>query len=350
MILPSAIPLVVRILFPGCRRRDFMKHPLAYGVVMATVWLSTAPAHAEGTPACTDILNQATATYTIGEKQFTENSNVTTTVVAELLDVTVIWQDAADITVSPGDTDQVLTFLVTNTGNATDTYSLAGLSSLAGDDFDPVLVDLYLDANGNSIFDPGVDERYVLGVNDQTLDADEAIIVFVLNDIPIGLLDGDEGDSQLTATSNTGTGAPGTVVPGAADCGADAVVGASGGTDGDIGTYVVSNVVVTVIKSASVADPFGGAEPVPGALITYTITVAVSGSGTAEGVVITDSIPVHTTYSAGTLTLNAASLTDAADADAGDVGATTPGTVTVTLGDVAAGSPDQIITFTVVIN
>jgi uncharacterized repeat protein (TIGR01451 family) len=140
------------------------------------------------------------------------------------------------------------------------------------------------------------------------------------------------------------------VIPGAADCGADAVVGTSGGTDSDIGTYIVSNVVVSVVKTASVSDPFGGTEPIPGATITYTIAVTVAGSGIAEGVVITDPIPVHTTYSPGTLTLNAASLTDDADGDAGDVGGTTPGTVTVNLGDVAAGSPVEIITFSVVID
>jgi len=327
-----------------------MKPLLVVGAVLTAVLLSSTPAQADGTPACTDIVNQATATYTIGEREFTRNSNETTTVVAELLDVSVIWQDTASITVSPGDTGEVLTFLVINTGNSTDTYSLAGLSVLAGDDFDPTLADLYIDSNGSGGYDPGIDELYVAGVNDPTLTAGESVVIFVSNDIPLGLLDGDEGDSQLMATSNTGTGAPGTVIPEAADCDADAVVGTSGGADSDIGTYVVSNVIITVTKAASVVDPFSGTEPIPGAVITYTVTVAITGSGTAEGLVVSDPVPEHTTYNAGTLTLNAASLTDALDGDAGDVGGTTPVTVTVNLGDVAAGSPDQIITFSVVIN
>ncbi|MFH1313720.1 MAG: hypothetical protein ABIJ00_10920, partial [Candidatus Eisenbacteria bacterium] len=118
----------------------------------------------------------------------------------------------------------------------------------------------------------------------------------------------------------------------------------------DVGTYLVSNVVVSVVKSATMADPFGGTEPVPGAVITYTLVVTVSGSGTAESLVLTDPIPTHTTYSSGTLVLNGGPLTDQADADEGDVGMTSPGTVTVSLGDVAAGSPAQTVTFAVVID
>ncbi|MGD8628324.1 MAG: hypothetical protein PVH52_04525, partial [bacterium] len=120
--------------------------------------------------------------------------------------------------------------------------------------------------------------------------------------------------------------------------------------DGDPGTSIVSTVIVDVIKSATVSDQFGGSQPIPGATITYTITVSLSGSGTAEGVVITDVIPANTTYSAGTLALNGGALTDPADGDSGDVGATTPGVVTVSLGDMPAGSADQTIVFSVVIN
>jgi hypothetical protein len=80
------------------------------------------------------------------------------------------------------------------------------------------------------------------------------------------------------------------------------------------------------------------------------VVVTVLGSGVAEGVVVTDPIPTNTTYSPGTLTLNAGPLTDEADADEGDVGVTNPGVVTVNLGDLAAGSPAQTVTFAVVID
>jgi uncharacterized repeat protein (TIGR01451 family) len=327
-----------------------MKWSVALGTAISVVWVAAAPLAAQSTPACTDIVNRATATYTIGAEEFIKDSNATSTLVAQLLDVSVVWQDAASITVSPGDSERVLTFLLTNTGNAADSYLLEGLSALPDDDFDPLLGDIYLDSNGSGAYEPGDDALYVPGVNDPVLDAGESLVVFLLNDIPAGLDDGNEGDSRLTAKSNIGSGDPGTVIPGATGCGADAVIGTSGGSAGDIGTYIVSNVIVDVVKSAAVSDQFGGTQPIPGATITYTITVSFSGSGAAEGVVITDIIPENTTYTAGTLTLNGSSLSDPLDGDTGDVGGTTPGVVKVILGDMPAGSADQTIVFSVVIN
>ena len=101
---------------------------------------------------------------------------------------------------------------------------------------------------------------------------------------------------------------------------------------------------------AIVNDTSGGTEPVAGATITYTLTVATTGVATALGVVITDAIPAHTTYNPNTLTLNGGALTDTADADVGDVAGTTPDTVTVDLGDLVVGAPVQVIAFTVTID
>lgn len=305
---------------------------------------------AVGTPTGTDITNQATASYNVGPTNFVEVSNITTTTVAELIDVSTVWQDAAPVTVNPGDTVQITTFLVTNIGNGNDTYTLEGLSELPGDDFNPTLNDLYFDSNGNGIYDPGVDAQYFPGVNDPSLDADQSIIVFLSNNIPAGVTDGDLGFTQLTAISSLGAGAPGTIFPGQGDFGTDAVLGNSGGDDSDIGIYVVSNVIMTIVKSVIITDPFGSNEPIPGAVLSYSIVVTAAGSGTAENVVITDPIPANTTYNPGTLTLNSTPLTDIVDGDPGDVGGTTPNTVTVNLGDLAAPAPIQTITFDVTIN
>lgn len=312
--------------------------------------LGAAGAHASGTPACTEIANRASATYTIGDDTFTQTSNTVVTRVAEVLDVVVSWQDAGSVVVSPAATGEVLTFLVTNIGNGTESYALTGAAALPGDDFDPTPVALFLDGNGNGTYDPGLDLAYVPGVNDPVLAADSSVVVFAANDIPGGLLDGDTGDFRLIATSRTGSGAPGTVLDGEGDCGTNAVVGNSGGTDLDDGTYLVSGVVVTLRKTAVVSDPFGGTEPVPGAVIVYTIVVTIGGVGIANDLTITDPVPPHTTYLAGSITLDALALTDAMDADAGNFGATSANTVTVLLGDVPAGVPDMTITFTVTID
>ncbi len=330
-------------------------------ISLAVLCLTLSPSlWAIGTSAGTDITNTATATYNSGTATgLTEDSNPVTTTVNELLDVSVLWQDTSNIIVSPGDTNQVLTFLITNTGNGSDTYSLSGLSTLTGDQFDPTLVDIFLDANDNGVYDSGTDTLYAPGVNDPVLDANDPLTndlaVFVVNDIPSPLVDADLGNSQLTATSTlaSGTDAPGTVLgSGAGDMSTEAVVGDSNATAADIGIYVVSNVVVSVVKSASVVDQFGGSEPVPGAVITYSIAVTVTSTGTASSLVVTDLVPVDTTYNTGTLTLNSgAPFTEVADADDGEVsGAPGAETVTVTLGDLTSTSPVQTITFDVTIN
>ena len=104
---------------------------------------------------------------------------------------------------------------------------------------------------------------------------------------------------------------------------------------------------ITLTKSAAVADPYGGTSPVPGALVTYTLTTHATGSGVATGVHITDAIPAGTSYQAGTLTLNGSALTDSAD---GDVGTASSSGIDVGLGTIAGGSADKAITFKVKIN
>ena len=308
------------------------------------------PVLAVGTSAGIDISNTATVEYSIAGSTDSVTSNTITFRVDEKLDVNVSWQDATNVGVATPDTNQVLTFLLTNTGNGTDSYALSVQNNLVGDQFNPVFVDIYLDANGNGNFNPGVDTLYSPGINDPVLAADATQTVFVRNNIPGSLNAGDLGNSQLTATSNTGSGAPGTSFPNAGDNNTTAVVGTSGGNSAAIGTYEVTNTTVTLLKSVVISDPLGGSQPMPGATLTYSIDVTVTGPGTANGVVITDPLPANTTYSAGTLTLNAVSLTDVVDADAGDVGGTTLNTVTVDLGDLTPASPVQTIMFEVIIN
>ncbi|MEN8007684.1 MAG: hypothetical protein ABFS42_11755 [Candidatus Krumholzibacteriota bacterium] len=309
-------------------------------------------AFAGGTPAGTDITSQAIINYTITGTGYSGVSNTVTTSVAEVLDLSLVWQDAAPVAVQPGAGGQALTFRLTNIGNGSDSYALTGLSTLTGDDFDPNLTNIHLDTNGNGSFDPGSDELYIPGGNDPVLAADAFTMLFLLNDIPSGALVDQLGDSRLDVVSNTGSGNPGEVIVGAGEMGVDAVVGAGGGLADDRGTYriVPLSAQLAILKSAVVVDPFGGSRPVTGATITYELSVTATGTGTTSNVVISDDIPLNTTYNPGTLMLNGASVTDALDGDNGDVGGTTSGTITVAIGDVAVGGPGQTITFTVTID
>ncbi len=329
-------------------RRIWTTAAVFMALALTLTW--SAAAYALGTAAGTNITNTATANYTVGGTPTTATSNTTTVKVAEILNVAATWQDGASVTVAPGDTNKVLTFRVTNSGNGSDSYSLSVNTLLGGDNFDPVFASIYLDANANGVYNAGIDTLHVAGTNDPVVAANAWATVFVLSNIPGALADGNTGNLRLTATSKTGSGAAGTVIAGAGEGGTDAVVGASTGASTAQGTYLVSSVTVSVVKSYVVIDQFGGTQPVPSATIRFTITVTVAGSGTAVGVVITDPIPANTTYTANTLKLNAGALTDVSDADAGDVGATTAGTVTVALGSLTSASAVQTITFDVTIN
>ncbi len=305
-----------------------------------------------GTSAGTTISSSARVDYAISG---VSSSSVSTPIVFrvdETIDLNVSWQDGASIPATSPHTSQVLSFLLTNTGNGNDSYSLSVQNNLTGDQFDPLLVNIYLDANANGLFDAATDTLYLPGVNDPLLAADTSLAVFVLNDIPAALAGGDLGNSLLVASSNTITGTPSTSLAGAGDNSTTAVVGDSGGTSSDTGTYLISDSgsTVSLLKSVVINDPLGGNQPMPGAVLTYRIDVSVSGTGNANGLVITDPIPANTTYLPGSLRLNTTPLTDALDADSGDVGGTTANTVTVNLGDVSPSSATQTIYFDVTIN
>lgn len=331
-------------------------------VLFAMVLLS-GTVMAAGTAPGTVISNQATASYTVGAASFTSQSGQATTTVAERLEVTVTWQDGSNVPVQPADTNKPLQFRVTNTGNGSESFDLTANSVLGGDNFDPTFQSIYLD-NGNGSWDgTGTETLYSAGTNDPTIASGANITVYVLNNIGATVTDTQTGNSQLKAKAKTITGltTPGTVYAGTGDGGTNAVVGLANGvgnTDGGtglvFGTYQVSSVVVTAVKTTSgVSDPFGSSNPVPGADITYRIEVDVTGSGTATAVKITDPIPGNTAYKAGTLKLDTgsglASLTDGTGDDAGDVGGTTAGTVTVNLGNLTAASATMAIQFTVTI-
>ena len=327
---------------PGARATSGML--AAVSAVSAGV-LST-PATAAGTPAGTSIQNVATATYDTPAGEASVDSNVVELKVDELLDVTVSWGDPADVGTAPGLLAQVLRFTVTNGGNGTERFQLATVGTGGGDDFDPAVTSIVLDTNGNNAFDAGVDTVYVAGANDPELDPDESLSVFVLSTIPATTADGNRGRARLTAAAKTGSGAPGTSFAGLGQGGGNAVVGATGADAEDDGWYKVSKAAIGFVKTAAVADPFGGTTRVPGATITYTLAATVSGSGSLANVRIADAIPAGTSFAPGSITLEGAALTDADD---GDSGRFTGTGIAVGLGTLTAGA-SRTVTFKVKID
>lgn len=302
-------------------------------------------AHAAGTRAGTLIDNTATATYDQGGTPTTINSNTHQVRVDELIDVNVDWSDPADVPTTPGATAQVTAYQITNIGNGVETYGLTTVSTVGGDNYDPSVTSLVID-DGDGVYEPGIDVVYVPGSNDPVLNPDQSVTVFVLVTTPGAVADNDRGGVQLIATSRTGTGAPGSSVAGAGEGGGAAVFGTSGGDDDDTGYYEVASATVALVKSATVADPFGGTTVVPGSVITYSIVATVTGSGSLPNLRISDVVPAGTTYVPGTITLGGTTLTDVVD---GDAGAFAANTASVDLGTVAGGNT-RTMTFRVRIN
>jgi uncharacterized repeat protein (TIGR01451 family) len=333
-------------------------------LILLGALVSPLASFAAGTPAGTVINNTATATYSPnGGPTVTTNSNSASITVVELINVTTVSNDAGNVPTVTPDTNKVLTFTVTNTGNGTETFALTANRAVAGDQFDPtvgsagsIFIENGLQA-GFQATGANADVLYIPGSNDLVLNANSSTansnIVYLVSDIPTALVNNDLGKATLTASSKT-TGAagsaPGTTLPGLGDGGIDAVVGATQATANATGTYIVTAFSVVTSKSATVLDPFGGSKVVPGSVITYTITTVVTGSGgVANALIVNDTIPANTTYLAGSMKLNATVLTDATDADAGKFNGTA---VVVNIGDVTAtaGGTTNTVVFKATVN
>ncbi|QDH35239.1 DUF11 domain-containing protein [Porphyrobacter sp. YT40] len=311
---------------------------------MAAALLGTAqPASANPVPAGSVIESTAEATYEDSGVSRTVTSNTVQVRVDELLGVAAATLDAGPLAVRSG--PQVLSFVVSNTGNGPEAVTLEVVTSVPGNAFDTTPDAVALDSNNNGVYDPGVDAVLPGPSVTGPIPAGGTERVFVILIVPSGIGDGALSQVNLIARTATGTGTPGTTFAGAGESGVDAVVGAGGGQASATGEMVGSASTVTLVKWASVTDPFGGSSPLPGATITYGMEFLVTGSAPVDAAAITDTIPPGTRYSAGSLTLEGAPLTDAAGDDAGEASAAG---IAVTLGTVPAGA-SRTVTFDVLI-
>lgn len=321
-----------------------------FGALLFQAVLISGTAAAAGTAAGTVINNAAEVSFEVGGNTLTLTSNTATVTVDERIDVVVTLQ-SPQVLVAGGDTNRSVLLRVTNTGNGSEPFQLAIDSNVPGNDFNPVpaVPAIYFDTDASGDFSIG-DVAYSPGSNDPVLAADGFVDILLVNDIPLAVSNGQSGFTQLTATSATGSGNPGDAFSNQGDGGVDAVVGTTGGTASGNGEYLVSDVAVSIVKTVSVADPFGGTQPVPGATLTYSIAVQVSNSGTATNSIVNDPVPANTTYVPSSISLNGAPLTDATDGDSGehDTGGTP--SVIVRLGDLTQADGVQTVSFQVTID
>jgi hypothetical protein len=300
---------------------------LASGVAIAVALSFSQAAFAAGTASNTVISNSATLNFSVGgvaqtavvSDGDTGTAGVQTTDfrVDNKINLTVIEANATFTSVVPGETAAVTTFTVTNNGNTVQDYSLAGTATgLPGTIF--TVADNF-DATGcNTFVESGATVGYQSAADTATfideLAADATKTVYVVCNIPITQLNGDQSNTQLTATTLAGgTAGIGAAVSQAAVntqngveiVFADPATAAS--VDGTIplqtardaigfarDAFRVVSATLAVTKTVTpVCDPFNGnvgPKNIPGAAVQYAITIANTGAADATLTSIADTL------------------------------------------------------------
>jgi uncharacterized repeat protein (TIGR01451 family) len=351
-------------------------------------------AYAVGTAANTTISNTATVNYTVGSVSQTPiessptgnttpgtgNGAATTFVVDNRIDFTVTELSGGNTVVNPGETGAVTAFTVANTGNAPQGFALTAANETGTvvfgntDNTDVTGFTTFVDSNGNGVYDVGVDTA----TNINTLPADQSVVVFVVANVPVTTSNGQFANVSLTAQAavpGTSGATLATETTGPEDPNAvDTVFGDDGENNSESSSdqYAVQSAALSVQKTSAVAsDPINGTsnpKAIPGATVEYTITLANSGTVSAAGVTIGDTLPANTTFVANSYNSGASnvSITVGAGApgfcfaEAGGTDTNGDGCVinagqlvvgTPALGTVATGAANQVaVRFRVTIN
>ena len=311
----------------------------ALAALAAAGLFSVGAAHAAGTLSGTPISNLATLSYSVGTvaqpvigSSATGNTSgpgtATSFVVDNKVNLTLTESGGIVASVAPGSTNQITTFTVTNLGNTAQGYTFVAANQLAAsaviagtaDTIDVSNVRVFVDSNGNGIYDPLVD----LAVAVATLAPDATVRVFVVADIPAGATNGQQANITLTATTTTaGTTTPVVATVGADTAGVDIVfsdaatvesafVGTSAARDGQAtarDAYRIASALISVAKTSTLlCDPFNGSGPdrksIPGSIVRWTITIsnAVTATTSATLAQVSDTLNANTTFDANLVT------------------------------------------------
>ncbi|MCP3734082.1 hypothetical protein M9979_04225 [Sphingomonas sp. RP10(2022)] len=281
------------------------------------------------------IVNVATLTARDGDGERTLPSNPVSLTVAERLDVALTRTDDAVLAVAPGGV--AVPLLLVNRGNGLEAFDLVALPS----DTSARVRLIAIDRDGDGRFDAAIDTPLADGRTPELEPGATLRLLVVL----------DPAAAEVTATTltavaraATGSGPAGTMFATRGDGGSDAVTGS---TDARAEVVVPLGTEATaapvLVKSQSVRAPDGSTNPVTGAVVTYRLEARFAAATAAAR--IADPIPVGTAYVPGSLTLDAAALSDAGGDDAGEGD---PRGIAVDLGDVAAAAT-RTVTFQVTI-
>jgi uncharacterized repeat protein (TIGR01451 family) len=260
-------------------------------------------AMAAGTAACTPIGNTATVNYQVGGfAQSAVSSSVTFTVGNRVNHTVTAFDATPGVPVVSNQTGAVLTFTITNNGNANQTYALsyAELSGVTSSVF----------SGNNTVtdtFDPASAATSVAVTGVVT--AGTSTTVTIIATMGAGLTDNTYAALSLTATARKvdGTSVEANAVNSAitstwGTCNADVVLGDPAGTDDAVNdgkasardAYHVVLTNLTVAKTMVVySDPINGTtnpKAIPSAIAEYVVVIRNTGGSLAQTVTITDTL------------------------------------------------------------
>ena len=326
---------------------------------IAVAALGATSAQAAGTASGSTITNTVSVGYSVGGVSQTPVTASNSFTVDRKISLTVAELGSSTTTVSPGQTAAVTKFTVTNTSNAPLDFGLAVAQQVGGagahantDNFDATNVQVFVDSNGNGVYEVGVDTATFI----DELAADTSKTVFVVVDIPAGRSTGDVAAVTLTAQARDGgvagtQGAISTPTSGANTAGVDTVFADTAGAtdaarDGQHSAkndYTVSTAALTVTKvSKIISDPFNGStnpKMIPGAVVEYCIIVAnAAGGSAATNVAISDTLPTQTAGITTSGKINGTATAGVCNADGSTGGTVTATAASATLASVAAGA------------
>lgn len=314
------------------RARKFSGLVLLIGFASLFLILSASLAFAAGTLAGTVISNQAYADYKDGNGNAMTRvfSNTVTTVVKQVASIAFV----PNLVTQAGGNGKDVAFLaqIFNHGNGNDTFSF---KPVVESGWAPAAVKAYyevhpLAGNNHHVYDPGVEQLLTPDANGVyhtsgivSTNAEDDFDLYIVVTVPPSATAPNGSTSKVTVTATS---------------------------DFD-NTVTATGSYTTIVEAASVVSTLltGPENPAPGDTVTYTITLTNNGSATGTGVTVSDLFPAGVTYVPGSMKIGGTSLTDAADADAGNYGVTAPGTATVSAGDIAPGQ-SVVITFQAKIN
>lgn len=300
------------------QRRGRLASLLAFGVLS----LLGQTAYAIGTDANTLVTNNVTVDYQVSGTAQTQLTSSTAFRVDNKINMSI---GVTNDTVIPGEINQVLTYVITNTGNATQSYALTVANSSIADNFDMNTVRIYVETNGTAGWQVG-DTLYTSGSGNKATGAanvleDGTLTVYVVSDVPpagggtapvngnaarydllVTTLNATAGAINTAGVVTTGDNAAAWTQATMQNVFADTVAGTHASdtvNDGEfsaVGVYTVTTAALTVTKSVVVSSNPAGVtgvpKAIPGATLTYSIVLNnTAGAVAATTMVVNDDFP-----------------------------------------------------------